>query len=67
MVRASFSTHLLYGDPDSRLFFPKHENVDAVWSLIARAVACGPLKEAGVEVAKVSTTQEMDGEPVGIA
>lgn len=41
---------------DIRLMFPKHEAVDGLWSTIAQSVANGPLKEAGVFLAKVAPT-----------
>jgi hypothetical protein len=41
---------------DIRLLFPKHEAVDGLWSTIAQSVANGPLKEAGVFLAKVAPT-----------
>ncbi|KAL1407365.1 hypothetical protein Q8F55_006787 [Vanrija albida] len=38
------------------MLFPSNENVDGVWSRIARSVASGALKDAGVDVAKVATS-----------
>lgn len=39
-----------------RLLFPRHDFVDGTWSTIAKSVANGPLKEAGVMLAKVAPT-----------
>lgn len=47
-----------------RLMFPQHDNVDGVWSTIAQSVAGGPLKEAGVVLAKVAPTPSSPGEHV---
>ena len=45
-----------------RLLFPKHEEVDHVWSVIAPSVALGPLRDAGVSSAKVAATDALDDE-----
>lgn len=47
------------------MFFPRTgAPVDYTWSLIARSVAYGPLKDAGVKVAKVSPADPHAGENV---
>lgn len=45
---------------DPRMLFPKHEDVDRIWGQIARSIAYGPLKEAGVQTAKVAPTSGED-------
>jgi hypothetical protein len=45
-----------------RLLFPKHDSVDGIWSTLAQSVAKGPLKEAGVFLAKVAPTPSSPGE-----
>ncbi|BEI93822.1 uncharacterized protein CcaverHIS019_0602810 [Cutaneotrichosporon cavernicola] len=42
--------------------FPRTESVDAVWAKIARSVAYGPLRDAGVMTAKVATLDPMAGD-----
>ncbi|WVQ82309.1 hypothetical protein IAT38_004437 [Cryptococcus sp. DSM 104549] len=44
------------------MFFPSRETVDSLWFNIAPSVADGPLKEAGVQGAKVSPTPSSVGE-----
>jgi len=39
---------------DGRMLFPKHEDVDRIWGQVARSIAYGPLKDAGVTTAKVA-------------
>ncbi|BEJ16884.1 hypothetical protein CspHIS471_0602850 [Cutaneotrichosporon sp. HIS471] len=39
--------------------FPRTESVDAVWAKVARSVAYGPLRDAGVTMAKVATLDLM--------
>lgn len=48
--------------PDGRMMFPRPDNVDAVWSKVARSVAYGPLHDAGVHTAKVSPSDPDKGE-----
>ena len=50
--------------PLKRLLFPQHDNVDGIWSTIAQSVASGPLKEAGVVLAKVAPTPSSPGDHV---
>lgn len=40
---------------DGRMTFPRTESVDGVWAKVARSVAYGPLRDAGVSTAKVAT------------
>lgn len=37
------------------MLFSSNENVDGVWARVARSVVSGPLKDAGVNTAKVAT------------
>ncbi|ORY35538.1 translation initiation factor eIF 4e-like domain-containing protein [Naematelia encephala] len=45
------------------LFFPRHSDVDRLWATIAQSVAAGPLRKAGVFLAKVvpSPTSRLEG------
>jgi hypothetical protein len=40
----------------NRMMFPRHDDVDRIWGHVARSIAHGPLKDAGVNTAKVAPT-----------
>jgi len=47
---------------NGRLFFPRGSEVDGIWSTLARSVVDGPLKKAGVDLAKVASAPKSSGE-----
>ena len=43
------------------MLFPRHPEVDGVWSTIGQSVAGGPLQDAGVTLAKVAPSPKHRG------
>jgi len=51
----------------ARLLFPKHTEVDRIWSTVASSVSKGPLKEAGVFLTKVAPSPTSVGEEENVS
>lgn len=47
-----------------RMLFPRHADVDRIWGTVASSVAKGPLRDAGVDLAKVAPSRAGDEENV---